>query len=188
MQRVPNSTLTHVSASPPFHPGRSVFPSPVGDLDPLVLFPIGPSQSPQNLSANSHTPLGRLVYPTARHPHEIPPGFIRLIPLDAHQDREPLCPFRVYPEGYGFPPYRKALPSPHRSYGLMRQTNILYSTSPLAILSSLRRLPLAPAGSWPFPTLSPQSLHGCLDPYPVAFSQCTYPFLPGKLRPHYRTE
>ena len=39
MQRVPNSTLTHVSASPPFHPGRSDFPSPVGDLDHLVSFP-----------------------------------------------------------------------------------------------------------------------------------------------------
>ena len=33
VQRVPNSTMTHVSASPPFHPGRSDFPSPVGDLD-----------------------------------------------------------------------------------------------------------------------------------------------------------
>jgi len=85
-------------------------------------------------------------------------------------------------------PHRKALPSPHRSYGLMRQTKILSSTSPLAILSSLRRLPLAPAGSWSFPTLSPQSLHGCLDPYPVAFPQCAYPFLPEKLRPHYKTE
>ena len=38
-QRVPNSTLTHVSASPPFHPGQSVFPSPVGDLDHLISFP-----------------------------------------------------------------------------------------------------------------------------------------------------
>ncbi len=36
-----NSTLTHVSASPPFHPGRSDFPSPVGDLDTQVLFPYG---------------------------------------------------------------------------------------------------------------------------------------------------
>jgi len=37
VQRVPNSTMTHVSASPPFHPGRSDFPSPVGDLDTQVL-------------------------------------------------------------------------------------------------------------------------------------------------------
>ena len=38
-QWVPNSTLTRVSASPPFDPGQSVFPSPVGDLDTQVLFP-----------------------------------------------------------------------------------------------------------------------------------------------------
>ena len=43
VQRVPNSTMTRVSASPPFHPGQSVFPSPVGDLDTQVLFPKGPS-------------------------------------------------------------------------------------------------------------------------------------------------
>jgi hypothetical protein len=57
VQRVPHSTMTHVSASPPFHPGRSDFPSPVGDLDTQVLFPKGPSQLHRNLSANSHTPL-----------------------------------------------------------------------------------------------------------------------------------
>jgi hypothetical protein len=85
-------------------------------------------------------------------------------------------------------PHRKALPSHHRSYGLMRQTKILRLASLFAILNSLRRLLLAPAGNWPFPTLSPHSLHGCLDPYPVAFSQCTCPFLPGKLRPRRRTE
>ena len=66
----------------------------------------------------------------------------------------------------------------------MRQTNILCSTSHYAILSSLRRLPLAPAGNWPFPTLSPQSLHRCLDPYPVASRRCICPFLPSGLRPH----
>jgi len=95
-------TLHHVSASPPFHPGRSDFPSPVGDLDHLIFLPIGPSQSLRNLSANSHTSLMRLVYPTARHLHEIPPGLIRWIPLDAHQDREPLCPFRIYPKECDF--------------------------------------------------------------------------------------
>ena len=31
MRRVPNSTIPHVSASPPCHPGRSDFPNPVGD-------------------------------------------------------------------------------------------------------------------------------------------------------------
>ena len=52
---------------------------------------------------------------------------------------------------------------------------------------SLRRLLPAPAGRWAFPTLSPQSLHRCLDPYPAVFSSCTYPFLPKKQRLHIRS-
>ena len=31
VRRVPSSTMTHVSVSPPFHPGRPGFPGPVGD-------------------------------------------------------------------------------------------------------------------------------------------------------------
>ena len=88
-------TMHHVFASPPFHPGRSDFPSPVGDLDHSHFFPMGPSQSHRNLIANPHTPLMRLVYPIARHQHVILPGLFRLIPLDAHQDREPLRSFRL---------------------------------------------------------------------------------------------
>ena len=49
---------------------------------------------------------------------------------------------------------------------------------------SLCRLRRAPAGRWWFPTLSPPSVHRRLDPYPVATSRCTYPFLPGRQRPH----
>jgi len=52
--------------------------------------------------------------------------------------------------------------------------------------SSLCRLPSAPAGPWPFPTLSPRSLYGCLDPYPVVSFRCSCSFLPGRLRPHVR--
>ena len=53
---------------------------------------------------------------------------------------------------------------------------------------SLCRLSSAPAGRWPFPTLSPQSVLGRLDPYPAVFLRCTYPFLPEELRPHVRSE
>ena len=42
----------------------------------------------------------------------------------------------------------------------------------------------APAGRWPIPMLSPQSLYGCKDPYPAVSFQCLHPFLPGKLRSH----
>ena len=45
-----------------------------------------------------------------------------------------------------------------------------------------------PAGSWPFPTLSLQSLHRCLDPYPVVFLQCFCPFLPEGHRTHVSSE
>jgi len=48
------------------------------------------------------------------------------------------------------------------------------------------RLLLVPAGSWSFPTLSLQSLHGCLDPYPGMPLRCLCPFLPGELQPHNR--
>jgi len=54
--------------------------------------------------------------------------------------------------------------------------------------SSLCRLPSAPAGLWPFPTLSPRSLYGCLDPYPVVSFRCLCSFLPGRLRPHVRVK
>ena len=43
-----------------------------------------------------------------------------------------------------------------------------------------------PAGRWSFPTLSLQSLHRCLDPYPGVPFRCFCPFLPGKLQPHQR--
>jgi len=53
--------------------------------------------------------------------------------------------------------------------------------------AGLCRLPPVPAGSWPFPALSPQSLYRCLDPYPAASLRCTRSFLPEGLRPHPRT-
>ena len=43
-------------------------------------------------------------------------------------------------------------------------------------------------GSWPFPTLSLQSLRRCLDPYPVVSSWCTRSLLPRRQRPHDRRQ
>jgi len=103
--------------------------------------------------------------------------------------REPLCPFGVLPrQVQRYPPHRKALPLPHSSYGLMRQTKTLPHPSALASSVGLCRLLPVPAGRWPFPTLSLQSLHSCLDPYPAVFLRCSYPFLPEELRPHVRSE
>jgi len=50
----------------------------------------------------------------------------------------------------------------------------------------LCRLLRAPAGRWPFPTLSLQSLRRCLDPYPAVFSWCSCSLLPRRQRPHLR--
>ena len=79
---------------------------------------------------------------------------------------------------------RWALPHPHRYYRPMRQTKTLPPSSVHPYRASLCRLSLRPAGRWPFPTLSPQSMHGCLDPYPAVSLQCECPFLPEGLRPH----
>ena len=48
----------------------------------------------------------------------------------------------------------------------------------------LCRLLQAPAGRWPLPTLSLQSLRRCLDPYPAMFFRCIHPLLPRRQRPH----
>jgi hypothetical protein len=50
----------------------------------------------------------------------------------------------------------------------------------------LCRLSPVPAGNGSFPTLSLQSLHRCLDPYPGMPLWCPRPFLPRELQPHPR--
>lgn len=50
----------------------------------------------------------------------------------------------------------------------------------------LCRLLPVPAGRWSFPTLSLQSFHRRLAPYPGMPLRCTRPFLPGKLQPQPR--
>ena len=96
----------------------------------------------------------------------------------AHKRRYLLC--------CGVLPHQKALPLFHRSYWLMRQTKFLSPSSVVPITMSLCRLSPVPAGRWSFPTLSLQSLHGCLDPYPAVFSWCTCSLLPRRQRPHLR--
>ena len=52
--------------------------------------------------------------------------------------------------------------------------------------AGLCRLLPVPAGRWSFPTLSLQSLHRCLDPYPGMPLWCSCPFLPREFQPHLR--
>ena len=84
--------------------------------------------------------------------------------------------------------HQRAVPPLHRSYRLMRQTKTLPPPSVVPIAVGLCRLLQVPARRWPFPTLSLQSLHRCLDPYPVVSLRCSYPFLPEEHRPHVRSE
>src|SRR5512139_1588031 len=142
--------MGHVSPGPPFYPGQSNFSSPVGDHG---LSPNRPSHYRRGLSAGPHTPHTVLVCLLARHllEHRFPglnvPPRVHLTPT---MHREPLCPFRALPlRGWPLPPPRKAFPFPHRSYGLMRQTNSLPLTSASASLVGLCRLLPAPAGNRP---------------------------------------
>ena len=109
--------------------------------------------------------------------------------FDARYGREPLCPLKVLPlTAWRLAPCQRKLPLLHRSYGLMRPTKCLPSTSVVPISMGLCRLPSVPAARWPFPALSLQSLYRCLDPYPAAFLRCIYSFLPEEHRPHVRSE
>jgi len=99
--------------------------------------------------------------------------------------REPLCLSRVLPSiACCLAAHQRELPPLHSSYGLMSQTKTLLLPSVVPIAPGLCRLLSVPAGSWPFPMLSPYSLYGCLDPYPAASPRCIYPLLPGKYQPH----
>ena len=65
----------------------------------------------------------------------------------------------------------------HRFYEPMRQTKTLLAPwiPPCARRSC--RLLSAPAGRWPFPTLSLRPLRRCSDPYPATLLGCTCPLL-----------
>ena len=100
---------------------------------------------------------------------------------------EPLCSHQVLPRTTRcLAPRQRALPLLHRSYELMRQTKTLLPASVVPPPASLCRLLSVPAGRWPFPTLSLQSVYRCMDPYPAAPLRCVYPFLPEGRRPHLR--
>ena len=102
---------------------------------------------------------------------------------------EPLCPHKALPPAaWHLAPRQRALPLLHRSYGLMRQTKSLPPASIQPTPVGLCRLSPVPAGRWPVPALSLQSLYGCLAPYPVAPSRCKRPLLSERHRLHPREQ
>ena len=97
---------------------------------------------------------------------------------------EPLCTLEVLPLTSRSPgPRQRALPHLHRSYGLMRQTKTLLSTSVVPSPTGLCSLSSLTAASWPFPTLSLRIFLWMLGPIPRRFSWCTDSFLPRRHRP-----
>ena len=92
VQRVPSSTITHVSASPPCHPGRSDFLSPVGDLDyPRWAFPLMPKLKrwPAYTPCNNGLPTGSTHHGCNQLIRPEVLGCAALVPAKC---REPLCP------------------------------------------------------------------------------------------------
>ena len=85
----------------------------------------------------------------------------------------------------------------HRLAGVTRPSQLILAHAPdhnppadfgFPISAGLCRLLRAPAGKWPFPTLSLRSLYRCLGPYPATAPRCYCPFLPGSHRPHLKTK
>ena len=148
-----------------------------------------PSLAGGSSSAGTRTPRAHQVYSaarqqrggnrTARSQCSVPPP--RPCPLDAES---PFAPSKRYLEANGiecrlegrYPFFVAHTDSCVRP----RPSHRLQFPSPM----SLCRLLPVPAGRWPFPTLSLNSLCRCLDPYPAMSSWCTRPFLPRRLRLH----
>ncbi len=154
----------------------------------VATFPKEPSHAIRNLSTRLHTPRFGMVISLARHRKSnsrLPgseSGRVGFTMPTTH--REPLCLIdgvTIF-SGPRHARSQSALPDLRRSYWLMRQTKTLLTTSVVPISTSLCRLLRAPAGRWPFPTLSLRSLHGRLGPYPATTEQCTCPFLPTRHR------
>ena len=169
---------------PPYDPTRSVFPSAVLTLAyPPAAFPKLRKLKCWHIC----TPLNAGLHAGL----DLATEFLPLL-VDSTRSpgaQSPCARVEVLPPAAWRPaPYRRALPLLHRSYGLIRQTKSLPPASDQPPPAGLCRLSPVPAGRWPFPTLSLQSLRRCLDPYPVMFSRCTCSFLPGRQRPHVRTK
>lgn len=169
---------------PPYDPTRSDFPNVVLTLAyPPAAFP-----KPRKLKCwRICTPLAAGLHAGLCLATELLPSLVGSTRPPGAQS--PFARRKVLPPAVWCPaPHQRALPLLHRSYRLMRQTKSLPPALDQPPPAGLCRLSPVPAGRWPFPTLSLQSLRRRLDPYPVVFHRCTCSFLPGRQRPHARTE
>jgi len=106
-------------------------------------------------------------------------------PHGHHGPESPFAPSRCYLSGdrmhCGLGRHYPPLVSTPGSCARPHPSGVLRT---VAWYASLGRLLCAPAGTRPFPMLSPPSVWRCLDPYPAALLQCVCPFLPAEPRPH----
>ena len=103
----------------------------------------------------------------------------------SHECPEPLCPWRALPaHGATSRVASEDITPPSSLIRAHASDQVPPGASVVPRTPGPCRLSPVPAGGWPFPTLSLQSLRRRLDPYPAASLECTCPFLPREHRPH----
>jgi hypothetical protein len=172
--------MTHVSAKPPSHPGRSDFPESGWRRQ---LLHSAPSSMPKSSNACPYTPLHHRVISTASllacFTAILQPSIWSRCRATATAHREPLCTIAVLPRSSRtLSAGQQALPRLPRSYWLMRQTVTLLSDSVSLFLQVFAGCckPLLHDG--PSRRYLCASFAGCLDLYPGGLLWCSCPFLP----------
>gem|GEM_PF-3334178 len=177
--------MDHVSSSPPLIPNGRISRVRLA----AAAFPREPSHTSRGLNARPYTPLVCMVITLTRRPLRLAPvsGPVSRWCFLYDARRLPRAPLPVR----GVTSSREV--SSTSSAGVTQPSSLILAHAPhqeppdvfgFPYTPGLCRLLRAPAGNWWLPTLSPQSLHRCLDPYPAATYRCSCPFLPGRLRPH----
>ena len=108
-----------------------------------------------------------------------------VLSLETAECPEPLCPWRALPaHGATSRVASEDITPPSSLIRAHASDPVPPGASVVPRTPGPCRLSPVPAGGWPFPTLSLQSLRRRLDPYPAASLECTCPFLPREHRPH----
>ena len=108
-----------------------------------------------------------------------------VLSLETAECPEPLCPWRALPaHGATSRVASEDITPPSSLIRAHASDQVPPGASVVPRTPGPCRLSPVPAGGWPFPTLSLQSLRRRLDPYPAASLECTCPFLPREHRPH----
>jgi len=178
---------------PPCNPGRSDFPNPVLVSAPRIVFWIQTFRYSLRFKCRlTYTPSQySLPVPSFRESTSFLP--VRCLDVDGLPETteypESLCLAWVLPTSrMTFKVISEDITLPSLLIRTHAPDRIPPNVSVYPCTLGLCRLSPVPAGNRPFPTLSPQSLYRCKDPYPAALLRCSYPFLPKGLRPHLREQ